>query len=49
MSDERLLVYGGLVIAAGMSLGYFPLGVVALGCIIVAAALLRAWHSGRNG
>ena len=46
MTNDKLALYGALVVAAGLSLAYFPAGLVFLGFTMVLGAFLRAYTSG---
>jgi hypothetical protein len=48
MTNDRLLIYGVLIVTAGIALYYFPAALVFIGVTIMLSALVRAYAAERG-
>ena len=49
MINDALLVLGGLTVAGGVALVHLPAGIMLLGAVVVAVAILREFGEARKG
>lgn len=45
---DMLAVAGGILLVVGLAFAWWPLAIIAAGCIMLIAAVLIAWANGRG-